>query len=125
MQIMTWRKGVFGLFAQVLALFTALLVISMPIARVMHSHADSQIEASSKDHYHEDDNCQDNDWQCNFCEFFAHSVSREAGDVLSLSFVALAALTPPTFGYPLCEAPCDGQLQGFTNKGPPHTFLSI
>lgn len=121
---MTRRISVFRMLAQGLTLFTALLVVSMPTARVMHSHADSQIEAASKDHHHGDDNCQNDDWPCNFCEFFTHFVPREAGDTFCISFGASTDLLSPQFGYPLCGAPCEGQSWGFTNKGPPYAFLS-
>jgi len=125
-KIMAQRIGVIGLFTQVLALFTMLLVISMPIADVTHSHADTHKEgAGAKDHNHEDDGTRDNEGQCNFCEFFAHFVPREAGDVLSVSFAAVTVSLPLQFGPTVCESPCNGQLQEFTNKGPPTAFLSI
>ena len=124
-KIMARRIGVIGLFAQVLALVTLLLVISMPIAYVTHSHTDTyQHGAGSGDHHHDDEG-RDTERPCSFCEFFAHFVPREVGDPLSVSFVAVTVLPPAQFGPTVCESPCDGQSQGFTDKGPPTAFLSI
>src|SRR5690606_23683294 len=119
------RIGLIGLFAQVFALFTMLLVISMPIAYVMHSHTDTHEEGAGCKDYHQGDEGRDTERQCNFCEFFAHFVPREAGDVLSVSFGTATVLLPTQFGPTVCESPCNGQLQEFTNKGPPTAFLFI
>ena len=113
---MTQYASVSRLFAQVITVVIALVMISMPVMLTMH---DRVHEATVGQDHQGEYRISTGNAPCNICEFYAHAQPTGTGHVGSYTLDATVVIVSPNYGLSAGQFPCSGQMQEFTNKGPP------